>query len=163
MEDRGRRLNRRLAKWRIKSMANKLYVAYGSNLNLAQMARRCPKAKVVGCGVLKDYQLTFRRLATIEPVKGAETPVGVCEITPTDERNLDIYEGYPSYYRKETVKVNLHDRTVEAMVYIMNGGEPQLPPDCYYKVIEQGYGDVGLDTKYLLGALDDTQKRMRAK
>ena len=45
-------------------MANKLYVAYGSNLNLEQMARRCPTAKVVGIGVLKDYQLTFRRVAT---------------------------------------------------------------------------------------------------
>lgn len=145
------------------TMANKLYVAYGSNLNLAQMARRCPNAKVVGCGVLKDYQLTFRRVATIEPQVGAETPVGVWEITPSDERALDIYEGYPSYYRKETVKVELTDKTVEAMVYIMNSGEPQMPPDGYYKVIEDGYGDVGLDTKYLLAALDDTQKRMRAR
>ena len=51
-------------------MASKLYVAYGSNLNLEQMARRCPKAKVVGIGNLKDYQLTFRRVATIEPEKG---------------------------------------------------------------------------------------------
>lgn len=141
----------------------KLYVAYGSNLNLAQMARRCPNAKVVGCGVLKDYQLTFRRVATIEPQVGAETPVGVWEITPTDESALDIYEGYPSYYRKETVTVDMPKGKVEAMVYIMNGGEPQLPPDGYYKVIEQGYADVGLDSKYLLGALDDTHKRMRAK
>ena len=86
-------------------MANKLYVAYGSNLNLEQMARRCPKAKVVGIGNLKDYQLTFRRVATIEPEKGAITPVGVWEITTSDERALDIYEGYPSYYRKETVTV----------------------------------------------------------
>ena len=147
-----------------KSMAKtKLYVAYGSNLNLAQMARRCPNAKVVGCGVLKDYQLTFRRVATIEPQVGAITPVGVWEITPSDERALDIYEGYPSYYRKETVKVELADKTVDAMVYIMNSGEPQMPPDGYYKVIEDGYGDVGLDIKYLLAALDDTQKRMRAK
>ena len=52
---------------------------------------------------------------------------------------------------------------VEAMVYIMNGGQPQMPPDGYYKVIEQGYDDVGLDKKHLLAALDDTQKRMRAK
>lgn len=77
----------------------KLYVAYGSNLNLAQMARRCPDAKVVGIGTLKNYQLTFRGVATIEPVDGAETPVGVWEITPRDELALDRYEGYPSYYR----------------------------------------------------------------
>ncbi len=141
----------------------KLYVAYGSNLNLAQMAKRCPRAKVVGCGVLKDYQLTFRRVATIEPQIGAETPVGVWEITPSDERKLDIYEGYPSYYRKETVKVTLPNRTVDAMVYIMNGGEPQLPSEGYYRTIEEGYNDVGLDIKFLQAALDDTEKRMRAR
>ena len=36
------------------------YIAYGSNLNLKQMAMRCPTAKVVGRAMLKDYQLTFR-------------------------------------------------------------------------------------------------------
>lgn len=145
-------------------MANKLYVAYGSNLNLEQMARRCPKAKVVGIGNLKDYQLTFRRVATIEPEKGAITPVGVWEITPADERALDIYEGYPSYYRKETVTVEMYDGTErQAMVYIMNSGAPMMPPSSYYDTIEQGYNDVGLDLKYLKAALDDTRKRMRAK
>jgi len=29
-------------------MKNKLYIAYGSNLNLTQMAKRCPTAKVLG-------------------------------------------------------------------------------------------------------------------
>lgn len=142
----------------------KLYVAYGSNLNLAQMARRCPDAKVVGIGTLKNYQLTFRGVATIEPVDGAETPVGVWEITPADERALDIYEGYPSYYRKETVTVEMYDGTErQAMVYIMNSGTPMMPPKCYYDTIEQGYNDVGLDLKYLKAALDDTRNRMRAK
>lgn len=143
-------------------MANKLYVAYGSNLNLAQMARRCPTAKVVGIGVLKDYQLTFRRVATIEKQKGAITPVGVWEISPTDERALDIYEGYPHLYRKETVSVELKDKTVEAMVYIMNEGKPQLPGEYYYNVILEGYQDVGIDPKYLETAIKDTRQRMRA-
>lgn len=31
----------------------RLYVAYGSNLNLTQMAFRCPTAKVVGKGEVK--------------------------------------------------------------------------------------------------------------
>ena len=37
-----------------------LYVAYGSNMNLEQMAYRCPDAKVVGTGVIKGYILMFR-------------------------------------------------------------------------------------------------------
>ena len=120
-------------------MANKLYVAYGSNLNLTQMAHRCPNAKVVGKGILKDYQLTFRHVATIEPEKGAETPVGVWEITPACEKALDIYEGYPRMY----------------------DGEPCLPSEYYYGTIRCGYADVGLDEKYLYTALADTVKRMQ--
>lgn len=143
-------------------MANKLYVAYGSNLNLAQMAHRCPNAKVVGKGILKDYQLTFRHVATIEPEKGAETPVGVWEITPACERALDIYEGYPRMYRKETVDVEMMDGTTkQAMVYIMNDGEPSLPNEYYYGTIRRGYADVGLDEKYLYTALADTVQRMQ--
>ena len=142
-------------------MANTLYVAYGSNLNLAQMAHRCPTAKVVGVGKLKDYQLTFRSVATIEPVKGAETPVGVWEITPHDEQSLDIYEGYPRMYRKETVEVEMHDGTMrQAMVYIMNGGEARLPSIYYYDTTREGYKDVGIDEKYLHDALIDTKNRM---
>lgn len=143
-------------------MGNKLYVAYGSNLNLAQMAHRCPRAKVVGKGVLKDYQLTFRHVATIEPVKDAETPVGVWEITPRDEMALDIYEGYPRMYRKETVDVVMHDGTIkQAMVYIMNDGYAGMPSEYYYNTILKGYQDVGLDEKYLEGAIADTKKRMQ--
>ena len=32
----------------------RLYIAYGSNLNLPQMERRCPTAKVVGTSEIKN-------------------------------------------------------------------------------------------------------------
>ena len=38
----------------------KLYVAYGSNLNLAQMAARCPSASVYAKGVLNNWALVYR-------------------------------------------------------------------------------------------------------
>ena len=39
-------------------MKNKqLYIAYGSNINLEQMAYRCPHSKVVGTSEIKDYEL----------------------------------------------------------------------------------------------------------
>ena len=34
-----------------------LYVAYGSNMNLPQMALRCPTAEVVATSELKDFEL----------------------------------------------------------------------------------------------------------
>lgn len=39
---------------------SKLYVAYGSNLNLKQMAYRCPTATLVGTGVIENYELQFK-------------------------------------------------------------------------------------------------------
>ena len=40
-------------------MADKLYFAYGSNINLEQMDYRCPDATVVGPVVLENYELLF--------------------------------------------------------------------------------------------------------
>lgn len=37
-----------------------LYAAYGSNLNIEQMAKRCPKAKISGVGYVEGYILTFQ-------------------------------------------------------------------------------------------------------
>jgi gamma-glutamylcyclotransferase (GGCT)/AIG2-like uncharacterized protein YtfP len=142
-------------------MTKRLYVAYGSNLNLKQMARRCPTAKVYGIGKLKDYQLTFRNVATIEPDEGREVPVAVWELQPSDEQALDRYEGYPSFYRKEMVQVEMDGgETVTAMVYIMNSGVPSLPDSRYYNVIKEGYADVGLDEGHLALAVADTKQRM---
>ena len=54
----------------------KYYLAYGSNLNVRQMALRCPTAKPVGTAVIKDYGLLFKgsktgAYLTIEPKSGA--------------------------------------------------------------------------------------------
>ena len=43
-----------------------LYVAYGSNLNLEQMAGRAPKAQPLGAGYLKGWKLVFRRAVDIQ-------------------------------------------------------------------------------------------------
>ncbi len=56
-------------------MNGRKYIAYGSNLNREQMAQRCPDAKVIGSGMLKDYELLFRgytdaAVATVEPKEG---------------------------------------------------------------------------------------------
>lgn len=41
-------------------MSEMLYFAYGSNINLQQMAVRCPDAQVVEPAVLENYELLFR-------------------------------------------------------------------------------------------------------
>lgn len=145
-------------------MNKKLYLAYGSNLNLGQMSHRCPTAKPVGVTALKDYALLFRgghegSVATVEPMKGKTVPCLLWEITPADEAALDRYEGFPFLYRKETVKVRLGNKTVDAMVYIMNGDRPLGTPSCYYySVILEGYKNAGFDISVLKQAVEDSME-----
>ena len=141
---------------------NKLYAAYGSNLNLAQMAHRCPTAQVVGQSELTGRRLLFRgphanAVATVEPRAGSKVPVLVWEITPTDEAALDRYEGFPYLYRKERVKVKLNGKTVTAMVYVMNDGRPLGQPSCYYYTsILEGYKSASFDVDVLRKATTDS-------
>ena len=134
----------------------KLYIAYGSNMNLEQMQQRCPTARVVASMYLEDYRLRFmgrdfHAVATIEPSADDLVPVTIWEIYPDDERNLDIYEGYPHLYRKETLRLKFGKKTLPAMVYIING-EKMLygqPSEDYFNVIREGYISAGFDPKLL--------------
>ena len=47
---------------------SKLYVAYGSNLNLKQMAYRCPTATLVGTGAVSYTHLVVAVLFAISAV-----------------------------------------------------------------------------------------------
>lgn len=143
-------------------MSKTIYLAYGSNLNLEQMAYRCPTAKPIGTTILKNHQLLFRggdggAVATVEPKKGSSVPVLLWEITAADEVALDRYEGWPIFYRKETVKVKLNERSINAMIYIMNEGRPLGTPSCYYySVILEGYKDAGFDVDVLRLAVGES-------
>ena len=141
---------------------NCLYIAYGSNLNLPQMKHRCPTAKVVGASEIKDYELVFRgsrhsAVATIEPCEGSTVPVLLWNIKPEDEKSLDRYEGYPSFYGKEDMDIMLDNKNISAMVYIMTPGHKFGEPSEYYlKAIQDGYTDAGFDIDLLHDAVDKT-------
>lgn len=140
-------------------MDKKFYIAYGSNLNMAQMAYRCPDARPVYKGYLENYELFYAgsmtgNYATIRRKKGAVTPIGIWEISRSDEKSLDRYEGYPVFYRKETIRLRINDESVEAIVYIMReDAEEGLPSGRYISVVRQGYKDFGLDEKYITESL----------
>lgn len=149
-------------------MSKRLYVAYGSNLNIRQMKHRCPTAKLYGTGEIKDYELQFKgqpdsAFATIAPKKGASVPVAVWEIQARDEMSLDRYEGYPSHYFKQNVHVQLDGEKVNAMVYIMNLKMGfGLPSPYYYQTVYEGYNDCGLNTDVLDTAVKESAERFYA-
>lgn len=143
-------------------MIKTCYIAYGSNLNLKQMAGRCPTAGVLGASVIKDYRLLFRgghdsAVATIEPAQGEEVPVLIWELTPADVAALDHYEGWPFLYSKEELTIELNGGPVKAMVYIMNEGRPLGSPSChYYSVILEGYNSAEFDVDILRKAVSNS-------
>lgn len=143
------------------------YIAYGSNLNIRQMKYRCPTAKVIGKTSLDGWRLRFRgtphnAVATIEQAEGYSVPVGVWKIGKEDEASLDIYEGYPRLYRKETMTITLEDKPIEAMIYIMNENYPYNDP-CYDYLcaIRDGYTVFDMDKAILREAVSTAKEVQR--
>lgn len=132
----------------------RLYIAYGSNINLEQMAHRCPNSKIVSKEMLKGYELEFRGVATIVPNDKSEVPILIWEIDGRDEHSLDRYEGFPNLYRKELFEIEVDGEKKECMAYLMNKGQISPPTSYYYSVINQGYEANGMDTSYLRAALE---------
>lgn len=143
----------------------RLYAAYGSNLNLEQMGYRCPTAKVYSKGMIYGYRLLFKGVPenaylTIESSKDDKVPVLVWKIQPEDEDALDRYEGYPDYYYKKDIPVELETgEIVTAMVYIMTDkikdrNHLNLPSRRYLTTVKEGYESAGFDLSFLEKAIE---------
>ncbi|RGD18621.1 gamma-glutamylcyclotransferase [Subdoligranulum sp. AM23-21AC] len=136
-------------------MSEKLYFAYGSNMNLEQMEFRCPDAETVGVVRADNYRLTFcgnggyAGVATILPQPGSFVEGILWRISATDEKHLDFYEGYPRLYGKEPIEVtdsSGHKATV--MAYTMNAPyreSPAPPSQWYLQGIVDGCRQNGID------------------
>ena len=143
---------------------SKIYAAYGSNMHIEQMKRRCPKAKVIGKGELLDYKLTFRGgrtgVANVERSDRKRVPIVLWEITKECERALDLYEGHPTLYTKEEVGIIAADGEQTAMLYVMAKqykDMPAMPSEHYFEIIRQGYQDNDINTGPLMEALEFTR------
>lgn len=146
-------------------MSKRYYIAYGSNLNIPQMRMRCSGARIIGTSVIEDYQLLFKgsktgSYLTIEPMEGAEVPVVIWEVTESDEKALDRYEGYPNFYYKKEMTLDIKGirtgkvRRRDAFVYIMHEERELGIPSWYYvNTCLDGYRAFGFDEKYLFDAI----------
>lgn len=145
-------------------MKRKYYIAYGSNLDVDQMLRRCPDAITIGSSTIDRYKLVFRGnsgsgVATIEPSERDSVPVGIWSISPSDEDALDWYEGFPRLYVKQLFTLLVRGKVVKAMAYIMTPGhEIAQPSSLYLNTILDGYKDFGFDPAPLLAAAAEDRK-----
>lgn len=145
----------------------KCYFAYGSNLNVDEMKLRCPGAVSICKCTLQDYHLAFRNgFLTIEPMKGMCVPCVIWQISDEDEQTLDRYEGYPEFYRKENITVEVtsgfvkpHGILITGMIYIMVDGFPlQKPSDSYFNTVLRGYNDFGISQRWLIKAYYEAKR-----
>lgn len=139
----------------------KYYLAYGSNLNVPQMAVRCPGAVPVGVAVIEDYELLYKgsrtgSYLTIEPAEGCRVPVAVWKVSADHEKALDAYEGFPSFYYKKDFRLKVRylssgrECMRDCFAYIMDERRHLgIPSPWYVDVCRQGYRVFDFDPAYL--------------
>ena len=129
------------------------YFAYGSNLHHLQMKRRCPNCRFIKKIILHNYGLTFRSkygAADIEKKMGKKVYGGLYIISEKAEKRLDIYEEYPTLYKKMFFKYG----NKKVMTYIMQKKTKLvLPTTKYLNTIKQGYKDCKISVKSLNDSL----------
>jgi hypothetical protein len=141
------------------------YWAYGSNLSVKQMQKRCPGAVKVGALYVHYGRLRFRGVADVIGSRKSTNvvPGGLWLITAKHEAMLDRCEGvgfergyskmYLDYTDKNRVK---HD----CLFYKKKHGRGVMPPAQYYlDYIAEGYRDFGLEMAYLDEALAHSHEK----
>lgn len=107
------------------------YFAYGANIDVPAMQRRCPTAVCTGAALLHDHRATAMREGwlTIAHEPGWSTPGLLWSLQPSDIDALDIYEDIKKglYVKQRRVVVCPGDDTpLDVMVYLGGNSGPGI-------------------------------------
>jgi gamma-glutamylcyclotransferase (GGCT)/AIG2-like uncharacterized protein YtfP len=123
---------RRLLAIALEAHGRNLYFAYGSNMDLEQMAIRCPNAIALGTTRVEGYEflINSRGVASIRPKPGASVEGVVFALTPECNAALDRYEGVRwNTYSRETIRDELG---LEYLAYLASDQTPTPGNDSPY-------------------------------
>lgn len=139
-----------------------LVFAYGSNLSIAQMVRRCASSQFVARAELRGYELAFAGystrwagpVATYTEARRRRVRGIVYSLSPADLARLDRIEGVPRVYERLRVPVHVDDeRVLLVHAYRLSGFDrPSVPSSEYLGVIADAYRDWGFDRRHLMRA-----------
>lgn len=136
------------------------YFAYGSNMDMEQMRRRCPDAKCIDTAVLHGWKFALDEVgyATVVLEAGASVPGLLWMLTDADEAELDTYEGVRyNCYEKVTLSVvpkRAYEPT-QALVYVsLRGANEGARVQGYLERIVHAAAHAGFGRSYL-GMLKD--------
>jgi len=113
--------------------------SYGSN-SPKRLAERLGHKVTCAPAVAYDRERTYvghsktwgGAVATLVPVHGGRVEGGACLVSEADLKALDVHEGVPTKYRRQTVAVTLHpssatkSRKVVALAYLAAPGNQKL-------------------------------------
>ncbi len=88
---------------------NKYYFAYGSNIHLSQMARRCPSSTFIGKAILPGFRWQINTRGVANVVESSDHVVEglLYDVSCQDERVLDRSEGVSKgFYQKQFLSVD---------------------------------------------------------
>lgn len=150
----------------------RVYIAYGSNMDICRMDKRCSDFEFLGTGYIYNYRLTFQQsvsgfyanlIASKSKKKFEYVPVVLYLISKEDELNLDKFEGYPDAYKKTELEVELEDGSkVKGLVYILPTNKSYgVPIVQYYRMIENAYKIFGFELDVLKNALIFSYKKAK--
>lgn len=147
--------------------APSLYFAFGSNLDAAQMALRCPGARQIGTATLPDHTLVFAgasasrggAVATIIRLRGGIVAGAVYRVTKAHLARLDRFEGVPTFYERRRVTVEVAGVPRRATTYVLRREQffLGLPAADYLGQITGAYRALGLPLRRLTTALAISQ------
>ena len=129
-----------------------LHFAYGSNMNRALMAARCPGAVAQGTAVLSNWRFIIGRAgyASIAPVRGAVVRGVLWRLGVRDFAAVDAYESLDSgLYVRRTVPVRSDRQLTPAWVYIAGWPGEGTPRPSYMDVVIEAARDWRLPTLYI--------------
>ena len=135
-----------------------LYAAYGSNMDPAQMAERCPHSPQRGTGWLEGWRLTFGgedinwegARATVVEDATERVFVVLYDVPSMDERMLDRWDGATiGYYRKLRVRVQTLDGEALAWLYVLDDYEGGLPSARYLGILADAAEKAGAPADYV--------------
>jgi hypothetical protein len=103
------------------------YFAFGANMEVAGMARRCPGARPLGRAELDHHRFAIVHpgYATVMPARGSRVHGVLWMLGVRDLAILDAYENLPSgLYGREERPVRHSGRLMRAIIYFVRNPKP---------------------------------------
>jgi cation transport regulator ChaC len=115
-----------------------LYFAYGSNMNRAAMARRCPSARAIGPATLERYKffVGIDGWGSVKPSAGERVHGVLWRLTPRDVAALHAYELlHKGLYDVRHLPVRSGAQRRTAMIYLLRRRSAGRPKPGYVEMI----------------------------